>query len=197
MDNLQKIFPTKKTGQEKLIIKSNPTGYSLLDFWTWSVSDLVSNATRGRLAEFIIATSTGVDLTSVRGEWDAYDLITPKGIKIEVKSAAYLQSWYQKNYSTISFSIKEARHWDSETNQVTHKSARSADVYVFCLLKHMDKITLDPLNLDQWEFFVVPVKTINNYTRSKTSITLKSLGKLASPVKYDEVKKAVQECLRP
>ena len=29
--------------------------YKVIDFWKWSVSDLVSNATRGRLAEFIVA----------------------------------------------------------------------------------------------------------------------------------------------
>jgi hypothetical protein len=28
-------------------------------------------------------------------------------------------------------------------------------LYVFCLLAHKDKSTLDPLNMDQWQFFVL------------------------------------------
>ena len=56
---------------------------TLLDFWSWSASDLVSNATRGRLAEFIVANALGVE-SGIREEWAAYDLATATGIKIEV-----------------------------------------------------------------------------------------------------------------
>jgi len=66
-----------------------------------SLSDLVSNATRGRLAEFIVAQALNVDTSGVRDEWAAYDLLTSSGIKVEVKSAAYLQSWAQRRHSNI------------------------------------------------------------------------------------------------
>ena len=60
---------------------------------------------RGLLAEYIVAHA--LDLAdAVRSEWDAYDLLLPNGIKLEVKSAAYIQSWYQKEYSNISFAIR-------------------------------------------------------------------------------------------
>ena len=29
----------------------------------------------------------------VRIEWGSYDLLTPSGIKVEVKNSAYIQSW--------------------------------------------------------------------------------------------------------
>jgi hypothetical protein len=50
----------------------------------------------------------------------AYDLITSTGIRIEVKSSAYLQSWSQKRLSTISFSISPARYWDRNGKKKTN-----------------------------------------------------------------------------
>ena len=66
----------------------------LKHFWEWSASDLMSNATRGILAEFLVAAAIGQS-GGVRSEWDAYDLQTTSGLKLEVKSSAYLQSWRQ------------------------------------------------------------------------------------------------------
>ena len=55
MSDLQKpIIPTRYTGDEPL-----PLGVSLLDFWQWLGSDLVSNAFRGLLAEYLVALAVG------------------------------------------------------------------------------------------------------------------------------------------
>ena len=105
MDELKEIKAIPKTGKESLIDIGLKTEYNLLDFWSWSMSDILSNATRGRFAEFIVGTVIGLNPENLREEWDAYDLKTNEGIKIEVKSAAYIQSWSQKNFSTISFSF--------------------------------------------------------------------------------------------
>lgn len=148
----------------------------MLDFWRWSVSsDILSNATRGRFAEFIVATATDIEKTALRYEWSSYDLETPDGIKLEIKSAAYIQSWFQRTLSTISFSTKAAFYWDSLTNKQSDIKKRHADVYVFCLLHHDNKQTVNPLNLNHWEFYVMATKELNAYTRSQHSITLKSL----------------------
>lgn len=169
-----------------------PLIHNLIDFWRWSVSDLLSNATRGRFAEFIVATAIGVDMQQPRDEWAAYDLITPAGIKVEVKSAAYIQSWDQKKLSKISFSTKAAYVWDSETNTQSSVARRSADVYVFCLLHHDNKKTCDPLNLNHWEFYVLATKQLNSYTRSVYSITLKSLRNLSPSVTYSDLNEEVK-----
>ena len=184
---LDKIPATIKSGQERLSYNNQQLKFTLLDFWRWSVSDILSNATRGRLAEFIVAAATNIDITKVRDEWSPYDLITPGRIKLEIKSAAYLQSWFQKTFSIISFGIKAARHWDSATNVVSPEPKRHADVYVFCLLKHENKSTVDPLNLDHWDFYVLATEQVNNYTRSKHSITLPSLKNLTHAVSYGQL----------
>ncbi|MBK7850736.1 MAG: hypothetical protein IPJ66_06185 [Bacteroidetes bacterium] len=180
-----------KSGQEQLNTNGSPTGIKLIDFWKWSVSDLISNATRGRFAEFIVASALGINMENVRDEWSAYDLISPEGIKIEVKSAAYIQSWAQEYLSKISFSIKAARYWDRSTNIQDPTPSRPSDFYVFCLLKHQDQPTLDPMNLDQWEFYVVSTLEISNYKRSQSSITLNSLQKITQSVKYSELQQAI------
>jgi hypothetical protein len=182
-----------KSGNEPLTLNGSVIDFSLLDFWRWSVSDLLSNATRGRFAEFIVATATAVDLETARDEWGAYDLITQEGIKIEVKSSAYVQSWEQKSLSKISFGIKASHSWDDETNKRLEIAVRSADVYVFCLLHHDNKQTCDPLNLDHWEFYVLATAELNSYTRSKNSITINSLRKLTDSVCYNRLNAQIIE----
>ena len=96
-----------------------------------------------------------------------------------------MQSWFQRALSKISFSTKLARHWDSTANKQATIAKRHADAYVFCLLKHEDKATIDPLNLDHWDFYVLATEELNNYKRSQHSITLKSLKGLTSVIGYD------------
>jgi len=188
--NLEKRPVTLKTGNEKL----SETGKTLLDFWRWNGSDLASNATRGVFAEFIVASALGIDLSLPRTEWAAWDLTSPEGIRVEVKSAAYLQSWTQKEFSKINFSIRLARSWDADTGIMAENPKRSADIYVFCLLKHQVKETLNPLDIEQWEFYVLSTNELNNYKRSKTSITLTSLQRLANKsVQYEELHSTILE----
>jgi hypothetical protein len=190
---LGRIGTTRKTGDESFRSSSNTLPFNALDFWRWSASDLVSNTTRGRLAEFIVAKAVGISTDGVRDEWAPYDLHTDNGIRIEVKSAAYLQAWPQKQLSSISFIVTKSRTWDPETAELSTLPNRCSDVYVFALLKHEDKVTLDPMNLDQWRFYVLPTRVLNERTRSQHSITLASLNKLnAGPFGFFELATAVQ-----
>jgi hypothetical protein len=67
------------------------------------------------------------------------------------------------------------------------KPQRSADVYVFCLLKHQEKETLNPLDLEQWEFYVVSTVELDGYTRSRTTITLSSLKRIANGIPFEKL----------
>ncbi|MDM5312633.1 hypothetical protein [Peribacillus frigoritolerans] len=66
------------------------TDQTILDFWQWGFSKILTNNLRGIFAEFLIGTALGC-LNQLRVEWDAYDLVY-KGMKIEVKSSAYIQA---------------------------------------------------------------------------------------------------------
>jgi len=194
---LSRLYPARRNGDEMLHSNGHSLGPSLLDFWSWSTSDIVSNAQRGVLAEFIVANAIGVDLNGVRDEWGAYDLTTPDGIRVEVKSAAFIQSWEQRDFSIISFNVPKTRAWNSDTNIQETEPRRQADVYVFALLAHKDKLTIDPLNVDQWTFFVLPTAVLDARKRSQTSITLRSLETLTGPgIPYEDLRQAVAQAAK-
>lgn len=138
------------------------------DFWQWAFSDFMSNALRGILAEYIVAVALG-GTHKPRTEWDAYDLMTEDGLKIEVKSAAYLQSWQQEKNSVVRFSISPKKGWDARTNTSSTEAVRSADIYVFCVFAATDKLIASPLDLAQWFFLVCPTRLLaSNFGRQKT-----------------------------
>jgi hypothetical protein len=193
MEGYPALKPTKKTGAEALHLNSQPLPYTLGDFWRWSASDLVSNATRGVLAEFIVASALGL-AGGIRTEWDACDLVTPTGLKIEVKSASYLQSWFHKKPSIIEFTIGPTRGWDARTNVSSSESKRQADVYVFSLLAHRDKDTLDPLNVAQWEFYILGSSVLNAKVPTQKKIRLASLLRLgARQITYGALSSSLHE----
>lgn len=184
---LPRIDPNIKSGQEKFHSNGKDLQADLLSFWQWSGSNLLDNAMRGVLAEYIVAMDVGC-VDKIRGEWEAYDLKSTTGIKIEVKSAAYLQSWWQSKFSSISFSIRKAFGWNPETNKIGTTQERGSDVYVFCVLAEKDQSKVDPLNLDQWEFYVIPTKVLNEKFSNQKTISLKGLAILgAKKIKYGEI----------
>ncbi|MBM3131772.1 MAG: hypothetical protein FJY85_11985 [Deltaproteobacteria bacterium] len=182
---------TRLQGTESFHSGGQSLGFSLLSFWQWSVSDLVDNTQRGVLAEFLVARALGIGLSEIRRSWDSYDLTSPTGVKIEIKSAAFLQSWSQKGVSTISFNVQPRRAWDSE-NGYEETPRRHADVYVFALLAETRKERLDPLDLAQWEFYVLPTKVLNERKRSQHSITLKSLQALTSRIAWADLAREIE-----
>lgn len=180
------------TGNEHFTYEGMPVGILLNDFWAWNSSDLLNNTLRGALAEFIVASAVGIDTAESREDWTAYDLLTGSGQRIEVKCSAYLQSWNAEKLSRIQFSIRPARAWDAE-NDFSDDTKRWSDLYIFCLYASKDR-NESPLQLEQWEFYLVPTYILDKECGEQKSITLNSLLSL-SPVKttYDGLKDAVDK----
>ncbi len=171
--------------------KGQPTSFLIQDFWIWAASDVLNNTLRGTVAEYIVGQATGA-CAPVRIEWDPVDITTPGGIKIEVKSAAYLQSWRQKRPSVISFRIAKTRPWDWKANQYGETRVRSADVYVFCLLTHRDGRTIKPLELTQWKFYVLPTSALDSTLGDQKTVSLSRLKELgAVALGYDQIRNAI------
>ena len=90
--------------------------------------------------------------------------------------------------------MPKTRAWDADTNTYSQVPQRHADVYVFALLAHRDQDTLDPLDLSQWQFFVVPTTSLDNRKRSQRSITLRSLQALAgNAVNFAGLRQAIEK----
>ena len=81
MTNLKAIPSNRRTGSEPFHIEGAPLSDTLLNFWRWSSLEIVGNALRGMLAEYIVANAVGC-AGGVRQEWDAYDVLTPDGINV-------------------------------------------------------------------------------------------------------------------
>jgi hypothetical protein len=171
------VKATARTAEEAFHASGKPLPFHLRDFWSWSACDLVSNALRGVLAEFLVSRALEGEVVS-RLEWDACDLRTDSGFKIEVKSAAYVQSWTQTRPADIRFGIGPTKGWNAATNTYAPERRRSADLYVFALLHHQDRATLDPMNVDQWTFFLLPTAVLNERCGEQKGIGLKALLRL-------------------
>ena len=174
----------EKTGNEEFTLHGSDTGITLKDFWKWAYSDLLDNTQRGIMAEFLVSSSlkaNGGSSAQIRTNWFPYDITSPSGRHIEVKSAAYLQSWTTDFHSQIKYDIAPKLAWDGKN--YTTEAKRNCDLFVFCLytaLTHDKPI----LNLDYWEFYVLPVSVINDKVPAQKTISLSSLLKL-EPVKTD------------
>ena len=183
---------TQKAGDEAFRGQSKYGEFTVLDYWRWANSDLLDNAARGVLAEFLVAHALEQTIEP-RREWGAFDVRTESGIKVEVKSAAYAQSWPQEFPSKITFNIAPRRDaWNPEANEWKsfEEPARTADVYVFCLLGQPDDPDPDPMDLDQWEFYVLATATLdrerprqkNNFPKPAQYPRAKDDGKKLGPV---------------
>ena len=71
-ENLGPITVRRKSGAEPFHCGGQPLSFDVLSFWQWSASDLLSNATRGVLAEYLVARLLG-DTAGARAEWDPFD----------------------------------------------------------------------------------------------------------------------------
>lgn len=128
-----------------------------------------------------------------REEWDAYDLVTKQGLKIEIKSSSYLQSWRQDRLSKIIFGIQPTLVWE-DMNKRSQQPQRQADIYIFCVLSHKDKNTVNPLNLNQWDFYILDTEVLNAKVPKQKTITLSSLLKLEPiKVKYNDLKSEIHK----
>lgn len=134
---------------------------------------------RGMLAEYLVVMALEVRET-IRQEWSAWDLTTLTGMKLEVKSAAYLQNWHQVKSSTIRFGIQPTRGWSAETGEYDSTIRRQADYYIFCLFSPQKRATANPLQVEQWTFYILAAKILNDACPNQKTIGLKRLGELGA-----------------
>lgn len=191
--NLDEINSDLLKGDE--VFRNGPSllEESISDFWSWNSSNLLDNTTRGKLAEYIVGIALGCNMSKPRVDWDDYDLITINGVKVEVKSAAYIQSWRQRFYSKISFTIASRRQYNSASMSRNKTPHRPADIYVFALLKHQNQSTIDPMDMSQWVFYVVLTKEINKTHGLQKSISINPLKRLSPGYQFHELKEVVSQ----
>jgi hypothetical protein len=163
----------------------------------WCYGDLLDNANRGKVAEFVVAKACCV-AKGYRQEWDSTDLYVGD-IPVEIKSSAYLQTWHQDKPSEVKFDIApRMQAWDSNTNswEVFSTPQRVAKVYVFCVFKELDRQIADPLNVGQWDFYVVATKMLNEKFPNQKTISLNPLRRLTEMAEYENLKLAIENSVK-
>ena len=166
------------------------------EFWQYAYSNFIDNRNRGALGEFIVASAMSVTETPY-SSWENYDL-EAEGIKIEVKTSGFQQTWEQKKESVPSFEIRKKKGWVGETNEWEEIAKRHADVYVFCLNTQWKGSVEDPLNTEHWKFYVASTKLINEKLSNQQTLGISTIENTlgCKAVSYDELRDEIEAKLQ-
>ena len=175
-------------GNEPFTLHGSDTSIMLQDFWRWAYSDLLNNTHRGVLAEFLVHSALETKrcrtcrLATVR----PYFLLPVSGLRssrlpicrrgLRKMCSRRLASTLQKKFA-----------WDGAT--YASMAMRNSDLYVFCVFTARTR-DVSILDLDYWDFYVLPTSVLNEKVPEQKTITLSSLLKL------EPVKRISPVCLR-
>ena len=169
-------------------------GFNVMDYWRFQFSNLVDNL--GYVAEFLIAQALSNDEPDNCNGWTVYD-VGYRGKRIEVKATSYWQSWKASHIISEqrNFSIRKT-YLDYQNNK--SDKARQNDIYIFCLDKGRDEKSSNPMNLENWVFYVVPTKVINEMFGDQKVLSLMRLEKIekyGKGITYDQIKENVDNII--
>ena len=174
----------------KFTFDNNDTGLTLLDFWRFRYCNIFD--LQEAIAEFIVAKALGKETADNLEYWTLYD-INYCGKRVEVKETSYYHPWNKdkKVSSHRAYGITKANSsYDDST--CANRYERQNDVYVFCLNTGYTEEESYPLNLNNWEFYIVPTRVINENCENQKSISLQRIKKLGFAAKrYDEIKQTI------
>ncbi len=180
----------QSTGSEAFTFAGAPEAFTLGDFWRWHATHLMSNITRGHLAEFIVANALGIHVSGPLPEWESHDLLF-EDKRIEIKASAYIQEWNQAVNTNPRFSIRPARRWDDSVGY-SDKAQRNSDMYIFCVLAETDRSAVDPLLLDKWEFYPVLTSVLDAMLGAQKSVGMGTICRMCpAPFDYASLRDAV------
>ena len=182
-------------GNEVFEFNGKQLNFDLKDFWSFQYSNIYS--LHGEIAEFIVARALGVIESENGAYWALWD-ITYRNKKIEVKASAYYHLW--NNQDNISkrrtFGITKANGSYDPIKCGNKEFCRQNDIYVFCLNTGNTRESSNPLNLNNWEFYVVPTTFINKHCGNNKTISLGRIRNFGfNPLRYDEIKIEVDKII--
>ena len=125
-----------------------------------------------------------------RVEWDSFD-VKLGDTKIDVKATGYVQAWHshQPPPARPSFSGLRSRTWSPETGYAEEQSY-NADIYVFAVETCADPKRYNPLDVAQWEFYVLGRAVLEE--RHQKSMALSTVRALAGhAVTYEGLAEAI------
>ena len=183
------------TGKEAFVFENEALGFNFLDFWKFHYSNIYS--LHGEIAEFVVARALGVTEAQNTEYWTLWDT-TYRNKRIEVKATAYFHLWNAngKISKQRTFGITMANGAYDTVKSGNIEFCRQNDIYVFCLNTGDTKESSNPLNLNHWEFYIVPTAVINEKCGNNKTISLGKIRNLGfSAKRYDEIKSEIDKII--
>jgi hypothetical protein len=147
---------------------------SVQDFWLWAFSDFCDDDLKGWYAEWMVSILLGFRARRRRSVANT-DLVSPGGVRIEVKSSAHWQSWkINENGTPKSFIPKNSSIRFSGLkvgNSDAPEPAYHSDLYVFAFQREKDCACWNALDLSQWEFYMLTKQQLEPVGTKSISLT--------------------------
>ncbi len=181
-------------GNEKFTFNGVATELDMLDFWQFQFSNIYT--LQDSIAEYIVGKALGLTKAQNTDYWTLFD-IPYRNKRIEVKETSYYHPWNEGGKVSMqrTFGITKANS-SYENNNEENRFERQNDIYVFCLNTGDTKDASYPLNLNNWEFYIVPTSVINKHCENNKTIGLgriRSLGYQA--IQYDKIKDEIDRLI--
>lgn len=167
---------------------------TIMDFRAFQYSNIWNMI--ADLAEFIVAKALGKEKPINREFWSLWD-INYQGYRIEVKATSDYHSWdkeEKKKPTRRTFSIAQTHEFYKVTDA---DLVRNNDIYVFCYNKGNTPEESYPLNLGNWEFYIIPTNTIDKLCGKQKTISLTKVQKIAGKaVSFDHIKDSIDNLIK-
>lgn len=176
-------------GNEKFILNNNKLDFGILDFWIYKYSNIYNM--QEVIAEFIVEKALNIEKSYNTDYWTLFDILY-RNCRIEIKETSYYHPWNEngKVSNQRSFGITKANS-NYENNGSENKFERQNDIYVFCLNTGTTKESSNPMNLNNWEFYIVPTSVINEKCSNNKTISLNKVRQLTKAVSYDNLQESI------
>lgn len=177
------------------VFEERSAGFEFSDFWKFHYSNIFD--LQGKIAEFIVSKALGIDHAQNDQYWTLWD-ISYRDKRIEIKETSYYHSFNQegKVSKQRTFGITMANGSYDPIKSGNNDFCRQNDIYVFCLNTGETEESSYPLNLNNWEFYIVPTDVINEKCGSNKTVSLGRIKNLGfSAKRYNEIKSEIDRII--
>lgn len=167
----------------------------LLD--TFYSARVLNNSHRGDLVEIMVQEALGTEWKHVGLGWNLWDLqrgAGPDRIRIQVRHCAFKQLWGATKVPVFQFSWKQGPpmyFFRDHPDEQVEKEGWFCDMFVVGLHRRDDE-TCDQMDMDQWEFSVIPASDLR---RGQHSISLSKGVTKWPPVRWGGLRKEVEKVI--
>jgi hypothetical protein len=192
----------------RLDTSTDCAGESVVDFWQWAFSDILTNINRAVFGECLVGRALGLTHGKTRRTWDYVDF-EYEGHAIEVKSTGFSQRWEAGKTHTNSFDI-EAKIPTRFRRPSPDKDAvpeRSGEVYVFAVFNSgaadIDSEAVEDVDseavtdISKWGFYVFPRSELDERWPNQKKVSFNVVKKTGKKLyKYSELKDEIVEAVK-